>query len=87
MLTTCPILCVKSAVWGAPVVDGREHRPDEKDKTVRVLMVGAAGLRREVGKVPADLAYPQVPSDELGEHGVLGVSWPIHGRDTSHVSG
>ena len=29
----------------------------------------------------------QVQGDDLVEHGVLGVSRAIHGRDTSHASG
>jgi hypothetical protein len=29
----------------------------------------------------------QVAGDDLMEHGVLGVSGPIHGRDTCHASG
>jgi hypothetical protein len=29
----------------------------------------------------------QVERDDLVEHGVLGVTGPIHGRDTSHASG
>ena len=29
----------------------------------------------------------QMLGDDLMEHGVLGVSGPIHGRDTSHPSG
>jgi len=29
----------------------------------------------------------QVLGDDLVKHGVLGVSWAIHGRDTSHASG
>ena len=29
----------------------------------------------------------QVERDDLMEHGVLGVTGPIHGRDTSHASG
>jgi hypothetical protein len=28
-----------------------------------------------------------VLGDDLMEHGVLGVTGPIHGRDTSHASG
>jgi len=29
----------------------------------------------------------QVPGDDLVEHGVLGVTGPIHARDTFHASG
>src|ERR1700674_826764 len=36
-----PDLVRESAAWGAPIVNGGEHRPDEEEKAVGVLMVGA----------------------------------------------
>jgi hypothetical protein len=57
-----------------PVADRRQRREQR-------LAGALAGLRHRAQE------GVQVFGDHLVQHGVLGVSWTIHGRDTSHASG